>query len=151
MASLSRRSLPGERSQNAGLPAAPGSNCEVGAACRFAGTSACAAALVGTEVVSTVEIDGIDLGGGNELRDLDGLLRLLGHLLDAFHEILAPLQSLMALHARSDDPSRRYIERMQQALGAMSDQVSALDRLSRETRDESGVLVERLSGHTAAC
>ena len=32
------------------------------------------------------------------------------------HEILAPLQSLMALHARSDDPSRRYIERMQQAV-----------------------------------
>ncbi len=42
------------------------------------------------------------------------------------------------------------IEQMQQALGAMADQVSALDRLSSETRDESGVLVERLSGHTAA-
>ena len=42
------------------------------------------------------------------------------------------------------------IELMQQALGAMADQVSALDRLSNETRDESGALVERLSGHTAA-
>jgi hypothetical protein len=42
------------------------------------------------------------------------------------------------------------IEQMQQALGAMADQVSALDRLSSETRSESGVLVERLSGHTAA-
>ncbi len=42
------------------------------------------------------------------------------------------------------------IEQMQHALGAMADQVSALDRLSNETRDESGALVERLSGHTAA-
>ncbi|MGO9773255.1 MAG: hypothetical protein ACLPSW_27660, partial [Roseiarcus sp.] len=42
------------------------------------------------------------------------------------------------------------IEQLQHALGAMADQVSALDRLSSETRSESGVLVERLSGHTAA-
>ena len=42
------------------------------------------------------------------------------------------------------------IEQMQQALGAMAAQVTALDRLSSETRDESGVLVERLSDHTAA-
>jgi hypothetical protein len=42
------------------------------------------------------------------------------------------------------------IEQLQQALGAMADQVAALDRLSNETRSESGVLVERLSGHTAA-
>lgn len=32
------------------------------------------------------------------------------------HEIMSPLQSLMVLHASSDDPSRRYIERMQQAV-----------------------------------
>ena len=42
------------------------------------------------------------------------------------------------------------IEQLQQALGAMADQVSALDRLSSETRSESGVLVDRLSGHTTA-
>ena len=32
------------------------------------------------------------------------------------HEIRAPLQSLLALHPGRDDPSRRYIERMRQAV-----------------------------------
>jgi len=32
------------------------------------------------------------------------------------HEILAPLQSLSALHPSAGDPNRRYIERMQQAV-----------------------------------
>ncbi len=32
------------------------------------------------------------------------------------HEIMSPLQSLMVLHARADDPSQRYIQRMQQAV-----------------------------------
>ncbi|MBS0394891.1 MAG: HAMP domain-containing histidine kinase [Proteobacteria bacterium] len=32
------------------------------------------------------------------------------------HEIRAPLQSLLALHPAPEDPSRRYIERMQQAV-----------------------------------
>jgi signal transduction histidine kinase len=32
------------------------------------------------------------------------------------HEIMSPLQSLMALHGGEDDPSQRYISRMQQAI-----------------------------------
>ena len=32
------------------------------------------------------------------------------------HEILSPLQSLMALHPAGDDPSQRYIHRMQRAI-----------------------------------
>lgn len=32
------------------------------------------------------------------------------------HEIMSPLQSLLALHGSEDDPSRRYISRMQQAV-----------------------------------
>ena len=32
------------------------------------------------------------------------------------HEILSPLQSLMALHPAGEDPSRRYIHRMQRAI-----------------------------------
>lgn len=32
------------------------------------------------------------------------------------HEIMSPLQSLMALHGRAADPSHRYISRMQQAV-----------------------------------
>ena len=32
------------------------------------------------------------------------------------HEIMSPLQSLMVLHGEADDPSARYIHRMQQAI-----------------------------------
>ncbi|PHV12970.1 sensor histidine kinase [Chitinimonas sp. BJB300] len=32
------------------------------------------------------------------------------------HEIMSPLQSLMVLHGKADDPSHRYINRMQQAV-----------------------------------
>ncbi|MBL8376854.1 MAG: HAMP domain-containing histidine kinase [Burkholderiales bacterium] len=32
------------------------------------------------------------------------------------HEIMSPLQSLLALHPAAGDPSRRYVERMQQAV-----------------------------------
>ncbi|RIX45190.1 MAG: sensor histidine kinase [Rhodocyclales bacterium GT-UBC] len=32
------------------------------------------------------------------------------------HEIMSPLQSLLALHGNADDPSHRYISRMQQAV-----------------------------------
>jgi len=32
------------------------------------------------------------------------------------HEIMSPLQSLMVLHGKSDDPSRHYVQRMQQAV-----------------------------------
>lgn len=32
------------------------------------------------------------------------------------HEIMSPLQSLMLLHGASDDPSHRYVQRMQQAV-----------------------------------
>lgn len=34
----------------------------------------------------------------------------------AGHEIMSPLQSLMVLHAATDDPSHRYVQRMQQAV-----------------------------------
>lgn len=32
------------------------------------------------------------------------------------HEIMSPLQSLMVLHSGTDDPARRYVQRMQQAV-----------------------------------
>ena len=32
------------------------------------------------------------------------------------HEIMSPLQSLLVLHGHADDPSYRYINRMQQAV-----------------------------------
>jgi signal transduction histidine kinase len=40
------------------------------------------------------------------------------------HEIMAPLQSLMALHAVPGDPSARYIARMQQAVRVLYGQAS---------------------------
>jgi len=40
------------------------------------------------------------------------------------HEIMAPLQSLMALHGGASDPSARYIARMQQAVRVLYGQAS---------------------------
>lgn len=40
------------------------------------------------------------------------------------HEIMSPLQSLMVLHPAEDDPSRRYILRMQQAVRVLYGQAS---------------------------
>ena len=40
------------------------------------------------------------------------------------HEIMAPLQSLMALHGDNGDPSARYIARMQQAVRLLYGQAS---------------------------
>jgi signal transduction histidine kinase len=76
-----------------------------------------------------------DLRGGDELgilaTGLDDLLRRVkedaereriraGQEKDMWHavghEIMSPLQSLLALHGSSDDPSHRYIQRMQQAV-----------------------------------
>ncbi|MDP3511752.1 MAG: HAMP domain-containing sensor histidine kinase [Sulfuritalea sp.] len=76
-----------------------------------------------------------DLRGGDELgilaTGLDDLLRRVkedaereriraGQEKDMWHavghEIMSPLQSLLALHGGSDDPSHRYIQRMQQAV-----------------------------------
>ncbi|MBH9552017.1 sensor histidine kinase [Inhella gelatinilytica] len=51
------------------------------------------------------------------------------------HEIMSPLQSLLALHAAADDPSRRYLLRMQAALNLLYGQASvgeALDRASAQ-------------------
>jgi len=40
------------------------------------------------------------------------------------HEIVSPLQSLMALHGRPDDPAARYLHRMQQAVRVLYGQAS---------------------------
>lgn len=51
------------------------------------------------------------------------------------HEIMSPLQSLLALHAGSGDTSRRYLERMQAALHLLYGQASvgeAVDQASAE-------------------
>jgi two-component system OmpR family sensor kinase len=45
------------------------------------------------------------------------------------HEILSPLQSLMVLHPDADDPARRYVQRMQQAVRVLYGQASPREAL----------------------
>lgn len=49
------------------------------------------------------------------------------------HEIMSPLQSLMLLHASDDDPSRRYVQRMQQAVKVLYGQASPSEALAAAT------------------
>ncbi|MFO1252735.1 MAG: HAMP domain-containing sensor histidine kinase [Inhella sp.] len=46
------------------------------------------------------------------------------------HEIMSPLQSLLALHAQDEDPSRRYLQRMQAALQLLYGQASVGEALA---------------------
>lgn len=105
-----------------------------------------------------------DLKGGDELGILSGVLAdLLGRVREdaqrerirleqekdmwhaVGHEIMAPLQSLMALHDRSGDASRRYIQRMQQAIrvlygSASPSEAFQLTRLALEALDLNAFL-----------
>ena len=82
-----------------------------------------------------IELDLEGLRGSDELALLAGVLSELMHRVNedvkreqiraeqekdmwhaVGHEIMSPLQSLLALHGAPADPSRRYIERMQQAV-----------------------------------
>lgn len=49
------------------------------------------------------------------------------------HEIMSPLQSLMALHGHADDPSHRYIQRMQQAVRVLYGQASPSEAFESTT------------------
>jgi signal transduction histidine kinase len=49
------------------------------------------------------------------------------------HEIMSPLQSLMLLHADENDPSRRYVQRMQQAVKVLYGQASPSEALAAAT------------------
>ncbi|WP_318023247.1 HAMP domain-containing sensor histidine kinase [Paucibacter sp. DJ1R-11] len=46
------------------------------------------------------------------------------------HEIMSPLQSLLALHPREDDPKRRYLLRMQQAVRVLYGTASPSEALA---------------------
>ncbi len=45
------------------------------------------------------------------------------------HEIMSPLQSLMALHGQESDPAHRYVKRMQQAIKVLYGQASPSEAL----------------------
>ncbi|HYE40355.1 MAG TPA: HAMP domain-containing sensor histidine kinase, partial [Ramlibacter sp.] len=46
------------------------------------------------------------------------------------HEILSPLQSLMVLHPKPEDPAHRYVQRMQQAVKVLYGQASPSEALA---------------------
>ncbi|KQW45377.1 MULTISPECIES: HAMP domain-containing sensor histidine kinase [unclassified Roseateles] len=97
-------------------------------------------------------LDVADLRGRDELGILAGSLSdLLQHARDSLrreqlraerehdqwhavgHEIMSPLQSLMLLHAADTDPSRRYVQRMQQAVKVLYGQASPSEALAAAT------------------
>jgi signal transduction histidine kinase len=97
-------------------------------------------------------LDVADLRGRDELGILAGVLSdLLQHARDSLrreqlraerehdqwhavgHEIMSPLQSLMLLHAADADPSRRYVQRMQQAVKVLYGQASPSEALAAAT------------------
>jgi signal transduction histidine kinase len=95
------------------------------------------------------ELDVADLRGRDELGILAGTLADLlsraklalrreqlraEHERDMWHavghEIMSPLQSLLALHPREDDPKRRYLLRMQQAVRVLYGTASPSEALA---------------------
>jgi signal transduction histidine kinase len=66
------------------------------------------------------------------------------------HEILSPLQSLMALHAAPDDPSQRYIHRMQQAIKVLYGGASPSEAILSATLPVSTLDVNAFLRHVAA-
>ncbi|RTL42195.1 MAG: HAMP domain-containing histidine kinase [Burkholderiales bacterium] len=97
-------------------------------------------------------LDVADLRGRDELGILAGSLAdLLQHARDGLrreqlraerehdqwhavgHEIMSPLQSLMLLHGDDADPSRRYVQRMQQAVKVLYGQASPSEALAAAT------------------
>ncbi len=66
------------------------------------------------------------------------------------HEIMSPLQSLMVLHGKDDDPSARYIHRMQQAIRVLYGSASPSEAF-QSTRLRLDVLdLNEFLGHVAA-
>jgi signal transduction histidine kinase len=110
-----------------------------------------------------------DLGGGDELgvlaRGLKDLLqrvkedvqreqiravqeRDMWHAVG--HEIMAPLQSLMALHGGTGDPSARYIARMQQAVRLLYGQASPGEAFEASRLALQPTDLDAFMGHVAA-
>jgi signal transduction histidine kinase len=113
-------------------------------------------------------LDLSDLRGGDELGVLaQGLKDLLQRVNDDVrreqirarqeqdmwhavgHEIMSPLQSLMALHGGRDDPSARYISRMQQAVRVLYGQASPSEAFESTTLALDAVDIDAFLGHVA--
>ena len=113
-------------------------------------------------------LDLSDLRGGDELGVLaQGLKDLLQRVNDDVrreqirakqeqdmwhavgHEIMSPLQSLMALHGKREDPSARYITRMQQAVRVLYGQASPSEAFASTTLALETVDLDAFLGHVA--
>ena len=55
------------------------------------------------------------------------------------HEIMSPLQSLMVLHGPVDDPSHRYVQRMQQAVKVLYGTAPPSEALEAATLQVSAI------------
>jgi len=65
------------------------------------------------------------------------------------HEIMSPLQSLKALHGAEDDPSARYIERMQQAIRVLYGSASPSEAFQTTTLQVESVDIDSFLTHVA--
>jgi signal transduction histidine kinase len=66
------------------------------------------------------------------------------------HEIVSPLQSLLALHGDADDPSHRYLRRMQQAVQVLYGQASPSEAFESTTLQLAPIDLDAFLGHVAA-
>ncbi len=66
------------------------------------------------------------------------------------HEIMSPLQSLMVLHGSADDPSRRYISRMQQAVKVLYGSASPSEAFEATTLTPEPLDLEAFLADVAA-
>ncbi|GHT93077.1 hypothetical protein AGMMS49545_11700 [Betaproteobacteria bacterium] len=66
------------------------------------------------------------------------------------HEIMSPLQSLLALHGSPDDPSHRYLARMQQALRVLYGSASPSEAFQSSTLAVATLDLDLFLGNIAA-
>ncbi len=66
------------------------------------------------------------------------------------HEIMSPLQSLMALHGSPDDPSHRYIARMQQAVRVLYGHASPSEAFQSSTLAVAAMDIDKFLANVAA-
>lgn len=115
------------------------------------------------------ELDLSDLRGGDELGVLaQGLRDLLERVNEdtrrerirarqeqdrwhaVGHEIVSPLQSLLALHGAPDDPSGRYVRRMRQAVRVLYGEASPSEAFEATTLELATIDLDAFLGHVAA-
>jgi K+-sensing histidine kinase KdpD len=65
------------------------------------------------------------------------------------HEIMSPLQSLLALHPQANDPSQRYIQRMQQAVRVLYGSASPSEAIESATLQLGTLDVQAFLQHVA--